>query len=199
MLAYVPRTFTELFPPRTPQRRGLPLLFLDATGATDPTRGYGSSTHSLDAEMERIREETTRLTETGYLSDDARTRRLVWWLRRMGYDDALVWADWRVELLYIDTGQPHFRLYWKGYVFGVVGIATSHADLGMSRNLEVQRRLLAAYLVGWGWSLDDMRLIRDGALTPLKANVDHQYRLFECKTTRKSEAGYDLLRERNEE
>jgi hypothetical protein len=128
--ARTPTLFSELFPPRGPQRRGLPLLFLDATGAADPTRGYGSSTHSLDAEMERIREETTGLVETGYLANDPRTTRLVWWLRRMGYDDALVWDEWRVELLYLDTGQPHFRVYWRGFVFGVVGIATSHADLG---------------------------------------------------------------------
>lgn len=197
MLAHRPSplSFLQMFPPRVPQRRGLPLLFLDASGATDPTQGYGSSTHGLDAEMVRIRAETVSLTQSGYLRDDPRTLRLVWWLRRMGYDDALVWREWRVELLYINTGQPHFRVYWKGYTFGIVGIATSHADLGTSRTLDVLRRLLAAYLIGWGWVLDEMRLIRDGAMTPYKANVDHQYRLFQIETERKSEAQYDLFRE----
>jgi hypothetical protein len=195
MLAYVsqPSPFSALLMPRSQPRKGLPLTFFDTGGGVDPLQGYRLATRGQ--EMERVREETTRLTETGYLLDDPRTSRLVWWLRRMGYDDALVWDKWRVELLYLETGQPHFRLYWKGHVFGVVGIATSHADLGQSRNLEVGRCMLAAYLVGWGWEVQDTRLIRDGAMTPYTANVDHQYRLFDIKTGRKSEAGYDLLRD----
>lgn len=195
MLAYAPPTklFADLLPPRQPPRCGLPLTFLTSDGEADPMHGYRLDTKG---EMERVRRETTRLVEEkGSFLDDPRTARLVWWLRRMGYDDALVWSEWRVELLYLDTGQPHFRVYWRGAVFGIVGIATSHADLGASRTLDTARRLLAAYLVGWGWQATELRLIRYGAMTPDDANVDHQYRLFEIKTSRKRAAQYDMLRD----
>lgn len=197
MMATTPTApFLTLLPQRAASpSASLPLLFRDADGNADPSAAYGVSTRGLDADMCAARAESARLIEGGYLAGDARTRRMVWWLRRMGYDDALVFNEWRVELLYLDSGQPHFRVYWRGYTFGVVGIAATHADLGASRNLEAVRGLLAAYLVGWGWDVNGLRLVRGGALTPLTANTDHQHRLFEIRTKRKTSREYDMLRE----
>lgn len=184
--------FLEMFPPRTPRRETL----RDSDGNVDSAFGSGASTRGPDADMRRIRNAAACAVKDGYLAEDFRTRRLVWWLRRMGYDDALLWGEWRVELLYLNKGQPHFRVYWRGVTFGVAAIATTHADLGASRTIDAIRALLAAYLVGWGWRPDAVQLVRFGAMTRYDANADHQHRLFEVTARRKSRVLYDVLSER---
>jgi hypothetical protein len=183
--------FLEKFPPRVPRR----VTLRDVDGNVDPAFGWGASSHGPDKETRRIREAAAKAVQNGYLANDPRTRRMVWLLRRMCYDDALVCGEWRVELLYLNKGQPHFRLYYRGYTFGIVSIATSHADLGAARTLEAQRHLLAAYLVGWGLQSHAVALVEFGALTRYNANSDHQYRLFDVGAKRRVEHVYDIFRE----
>jgi hypothetical protein len=177
----------------------LPLTYTTKTGKPDKHRGvpaYDRGNVRLGAWTRAVRAYATRLIEYGYLSEDARTYGLERRLRQMGYDDALHCGPWRVELLYIGSGQPHFRVYWRGRVFGVAGIYTSHADLAASRNMDTVRRMLAAYLVFWQWRPECVTLIRQGARTCLEANTDHQYRLFHAPTRQARTTRYDALRDR---
>jgi hypothetical protein len=176
----------------------LPLQWFTKKGRPDKHRGvpaYDRGDAGLGRWTRAVRVYATRMIEYGYLSDDPRIGPLVEMLHRMCYDDALVCGVWRLELLYLGSGLPHFRLYWRGRVFGVVGIYTSHADLMASRNIDCARQMLAAYLVFYGWDAKAVRLQRFGARTDIAANVDHQYRLFRCRTIRKAAPRYDVLRD----
>jgi hypothetical protein len=179
----------------------LPLRWLTKTGKPDKHCGhppYDRGDAGLGRWTRAVRTYATRLIEYGYLSDDPRVEPLVELLHRMRYDDALICGQWRLELLYLASGLPHFRLYWRGRVFGVVGVYTSHADLTASRNIARVRQMLAAYLVFWNWEARAVTLERMGARTDISANVDHQYRLFRARTIRKAAPSYDVLRDERE-
>lgn len=178
----------------------LPLVFRTPSGRIDSDDGhppYDRGAAGLSRHMQRTRAYATRAIESGYLAEDRRTQALIPVLRQMRYDDALYMLEWRVELLYLSSGAPHFRLFRRGRTFGVAGIATSHADLTASRNMADVRRMLAAYLVFWNWDVRDVWLVRSGALTPLEANTDHQYRLFKAVAGREVKRCYDVLSERS--
>lgn len=99
-------------------------------------------------------------------------------LRRMCFDDALVCDDWCLELLYLETGSPHFRLYFQGLVFGVADIFAEGSDIGSSRHAPVVRCKLAAYLVALGWTIDRVEMREGGAAADIDEDTNHQYRLF---------------------
>lgn len=138
----------------------------------------------------------TRAIENGYLAHDPRTQTIVSYLWQMQYDDALVCGPWRLELVYIGSGMPHFRLYWRGRVFGVADIYADRGDIGSSRKTPLVRQMLAAYMVFWGWSVDCIEEKPGQARTCLDANTKHQYRLFKAKMDKKRERDYDIFSER---
>lgn len=179
-------------------QRSLPLVWRKKDGGYDAHDGYvpydRANAGFTPAEV-AARAYATRMIEGGYLSQDVRTVRMERRLRRMRYDDALVFASWRLELLYIGSGLPHFRLYDGARVFGVARIYTSHADLGRSGNLEEMRRLLAAYLVFWRWTAERAQYVPHGAQTPLCATTDHEYALVTAKAERHRAVLYDALRD----
>lgn len=159
-------------------------------------RHYDRGERGLTATQIIQRAWATEAIERGDFRHDPRTEVLIPYLQRMMYDDALVCRDWRLELLYIGTGLPHFRLYWQGHCFGVAGIYASHADLGTSRNIALVRRMLAAFLVLCGWTEEEIEIRPGKARTRLTANTDHQYRLFKARAIRKPAPRYDVFRER---
>lgn len=156
-------------------------------------RVYDRGDRGLTISQILQRQWATDAIESGLYRDDPRTEALIKRLWTMHYDEALVCGAWRLELLYLDAGLPHWRLYWRGTCFGVAGIYTSHADLTSSRNIDLVRRMLAAFLVLCGWT---ERSIETGrARTRLTANTDHQYRLFKARAFRKPSVSYDVFRE----
>lgn len=169
-----------------PQQRRLPLMI---------PRAYDRGERGLTLPQVCQRAWATEAIEGGLFRDDPRTLILEKRLRQMCYDDCLLCGQWRLELLYIGTGLPHWRLYWKGVCFGVAGIHTLHADLSASRNISLVRRMMAAFLVLCGWDEECIEEKRGKARTRLTANTDHQYRLFKARAIRKPSLSYDVLRD----
>lgn len=157
-------------------------------------RHYDRGERGLTLVQRCQREWATEAVQSGLYWTDTRTEGLMRRLRAMHYDDALVCGLWRLELLYIGRGTPHFRLYWRGVVFGVVDIQAHLADIGSSRKMPVVRRMMAAFLVLCGWRETCITERPGKARTPLSANTDHQYRLFKTILPRKREDSYDVLR-----
>lgn len=154
-----------------------------------PLKYVPSSMHSHRAQI-------TAQVESG-LWQDERASRLGRLLSQICYDDALVCGEWRLELLYLERGLPHFRLYWNGLVFGVARIFAQTPDLGRSRHTPVVCMKLAAYLVALGWQAENIQMLEGGALTDLSAPVQHQYSLFNTvlDTPAPRVRVYDLLRD----
>jgi hypothetical protein len=127
----------------------------------------------------------TRAVEKGeYQGDEAAA--IASLLQNMLYDDMLVCGHWSLELLYLDTGKPHFRLYKDERVYGVADIYGPGGDIGSSRKTPQTRRYLAAYLVACGWTAEKVIHVDNGALTPMNAEAGHMYRLFKVTLSRKS-------------
>lgn len=135
----------------------------------------------------------TRAIEAGEYRND-RAAALEPLLRRMLYDDLLVCGHWTLELLYLASGRPHFRLYWGEYVFGVADMYADKGDIGSSRKTLAARQMLAAYLVACGWRAEDVIVVPNSAMTPLVTDTNHMYRLFKIKLPKKRPMPlYDFL------
>jgi hypothetical protein len=133
--------------------------------------------------------------EAGQEIDEQQATRLIPLLHRMRYDDALVYDVWRLELLYLETGKPHYRLYWHNAVFGVADIYTEYGDLTDSCHMPLVRARMAAYLVGCGWQVSEVTLERDTSITPLDADTKRQYRLFKVKATQTRRTEWQIIEE----
>ena len=145
------------------------------------------------------RDWATDVIESGRYWDDHRTHALIPLLQRMQYDDALVCGQWRLEWLYINSGYPHFRLYWKGRVYGVADIHADKADVYSSRKMPFVRHMMAAFLVLCGWHQGCIERRPGQARTRYTANMDHQYRLFKIRLKKKRRRSHDLLDDREQE
>jgi hypothetical protein len=146
--------------------------------------------------LHSIRAWVSERVEAGAWQNKAASR-LARCLSQMCYDDALVCDEWRLELLYLERGLPHFRLYWNGLVFGVADIFSLEPDLSDSRHAPIVCQKLAAYLVALGWRADHIQMLEGDSITEINANVHHQYRLFKAvvETPKARARAYDLLRE----
>lgn len=101
---------------------------------------------------------------------DERVARLIPLLRWMRYDDVLVCGDWRLELLYLERGFPHFRLYFQSRVLGVADVFSDSPDLSNSRQLPVVQHTLATHLVACGWRAEAVQK-REGEAITLSARM----------------------------
>lgn len=108
-------------------------------------------------------------------------------LRRMCFDDVLVRRGYRLEYLRLDTGLPHYRLYRRGALIGVVRLHNPD-DLGY-RDREV-----AMFLAMIGFSPDNTHLVECGAETPEDATTEGLPYLFwyDAESARKRRAGKGL-------
>lgn len=145
----------------------------------DPRYNCGLTQAEIDA-----RAALTRAIEKGEYQG-GESAALAECLRDMLYDDLLLCGHWSLELLYLDTGKPHFRLYRGEHVYGVADIHAPTGDIGSSRKTPQTRRYLAAYLVACGWTAEEVLHVDGGAMTPMNANTDHMYRLFKVALPRK--------------
>jgi hypothetical protein len=116
-------------------------------------------------------------------------------LRRMHYDDALVCGVWRLELLYLERGKPHYRLYWHDFMFGVADIYTEYGDLTDSCHMPLVRARMAAYLVACGCQASEATFERYASITPLDANTSRQHRLFKVKAPQTRPTEWQIIEE----
>lgn len=133
--------------------------------------------------IEDEREALKQKIEAGYLASDPRTLAMDRVLRTMYYDEALLYKSWRLEYLYLGEGHPHWRLYNARSVWGIASVWAESPDVCESRHLLPVRRKLAAYLIALGWDMDQITVGR--AITRIKADVSHQYRLFSVNLGKK--------------
>lgn len=144
----------------------------------------------------------SQMVECGMWNDE-RAARILPTIQSMRLDDALYWRDWRLELVWLNKGYPHYRLYWlkrRHYVFGQADIRLDNsegielngkgeievkirygADIQRSPQLRVVQRRLAAYCVACGAAPDDMVLVKGDARTKLCADTSRVYRLFKVR------------------
>lgn len=124
------------------------------------------------------------------LSDDA--RRVLVHIRKMIYFDALHGIDtsngtiqlspYRLEYVHLNQGKPNYRLYKRDELIGIVRIH------GVSK-LEEKQQQLAVYLAGIGFSPRTVRIIHDGAVTPLDASSNRLPYLFPKEEAEEDKAG----------
>jgi hypothetical protein len=136
----------------------------------------------------------TRFVESGWLSIGTS---IVPAIQRLRLDDTLYFNGglWRVELVCLASGYPHYRVYWmpkRHYLFGLADIRLDNAeksfekvryasDIGRSPQLKLVQRHLAAYVAAFGAAPDDLVLVKGDARTPLNADTSRVYRLFKAK------------------
>lgn len=111
---------------------------------------------------------------------DAQVRRLVWYLRRLAFRDALLAGSFRLERqqfthisalepddapdgTLVTTSYVEYMLYVSGRVSGVVEVRTHRRDALLWR--------LATVLLRAGWQVDRTRLVEDGALTSSDSRI----------------------------
>lgn len=156
---------------------------------------------ALPVHMALRRACATRFVEAGWLSISARVLPLV---ADMRLDDVLYFGGvWRVELVWLNSGYPHYRLYWMPKRHHVFGIADIHldsaegvkvksdgsievkvlygAEIGRAPRLKAVQSHLAAYLAVFGATPENTKLVRGVAWTPLNADTSRQYRLFRVR------------------
>lgn len=154
---------------------------------------YDRGNRGLTESEVEARAAMTKAIEAGHYQGEEAAA-LVPVLQSMLYDDLLLCGHWSLELLYLDTGKPHFRLYRGEQIYGVADIYAPGGDIGSSRKTPHTRRYLAAYLVACGWHASSVLTVENGALTPMTANTDHMYRLFKVTLPRKPAARlYDVF------
>lgn len=138
---------------------------------------------SLPTRVSLARNTLTVMVEAG-LWQGNRAARLLNTIQRMKYDDCLYCRDnhyWRLEFCYLKSGYPHYRLYYRGQVFGIadIRIDTRHgAYLGDSRQLPYVQQYLAVYLVALGFTAENTVLVEGDARTSLNADTTREARLF---------------------
>ncbi|NJM55322.1 MAG: hypothetical protein HC841_04875 [Verrucomicrobiae bacterium] len=92
---------------------------------------------------------------------DSAARRVERLLGRMCFDDVLAWGPYRLEYLYLERGLPHYRLYQRGALIGVV-------DVRPPNMLGALHRQMAIYFAAYGCGAD-ARLLTAKARTPMNA------------------------------
>lgn len=95
---------------------------------------------------------------------DAARDRMLWLIRRMCYDDAVLCGQYRVEYLHLDAGLPHYRLYCVETLVGV-------ARIRHPSRLRVLQMALARYLICIGFDPYTAALRRGFATTPPNAKT----------------------------
>lgn len=171
-------------PPATPVQYSLPRL------PAIPKADAGT----LPVHMALKRACVTRFVESGWISIGAAILPVV---QRLRLDDVLYFnrGTWRVELVCLASGYPHYRLYWmpkRHYLFGLADIRLDNAeksfekvryasDIGRSPQLFSVQRHLAAYVAAFGATPDDVVLVKGDARTKLDADTSRVYRLFKVK------------------
>jgi len=88
----------------------------------------------------------------------------------MCFDDALIRGWYRFEYLRLEAGLPHYRLYRRDALLGVVRLS--------STNLGYRDRQVAMFLAGMGFNGANTRFVECGAKTPPDAQVSDLPYLF---------------------
>lgn len=100
-----------------------------------------------------------------YVVPSVRTQRLHWLIRRMCYDDTLIFRNWHVvEYLYLERGLPQYRVFRGDELIGV-------ARIRHPARLKFVQSALVDFLVQRGCNPRSAVLIEGLALTPLDAKV----------------------------
>lgn len=113
----------------------------------------------------------------------AEAKRLAAVLAQMTQDSVIFNGDWRLELVWLAEGYPHYRLYWQSYCVGGVDIPVDWHDGKTIADCPLLPRLqadLAAYLIGCGFQADlaARTHILGGAQTPHTARKRGLYDLL---------------------
>lgn len=89
-------------------------------------------------------------------------------IRRLHYDDALLFGQWRIEYVKLLKGHPQYRVYHRGHLVGVVNVRAEDIEKCMRI-----RQVIAIYLAALGWSSDPLQIQfwRHGKITPLSAST----------------------------
>jgi hypothetical protein len=170
-------------PPATPVQYSLPRPLAMKADAS-----------ALPVHMALKRACVTRFVESGWLSIGASILPAI---QRLRLDDTLYFGGgtWRVELVCLASGYPHYRLYWmpkRHYLFGLADIRLDNAeksvrkvlyasDIGRSPHLRTVQQHLAAYIAAFGAAPDDVVLVKGDARTKLCADTSRVYRLFKVR------------------
>lgn len=113
---------------------------------------------------------------------------LLFLIRLMRADCVLYCKNWRLELVWLGEGYPHYRLYWKRYLYGVEDIPVNWGkELLSSPKLRPTQNDLAAYLVICGFRAETTTFVAWDARTPINASKDDLPRLFEMEEKKKGE------------
>jgi hypothetical protein len=171
-------------PPTTPVQYTLPRL--------PPVPKADAS--ALPVHMALKRACVTRFVESGWLSIGTSILPAI---QRLRLDDTLYFnrGTWRIELVCLASGYPHYRLYWmpkRHYLFGLADIRLDNAeksiekvryasDIGRSPHLKLVQRHLAAYVAAFGAVESDLVLVKGDARTPLNADTSRVKRLFKVR------------------
>jgi hypothetical protein len=110
---------------------------------------------------------------------DERAEALLPLVKALPCDGAVYSRDWRLELVWLKRGYPHYRLYFRSYVFGKVDLpAVWGKNIKAARDLDRLQRDLAAYLVGCGFTAHNSHPVDGDARTRPNATKRSIHRLF---------------------
>lgn len=110
---------------------------------------------------------------------DERALELLPLIERLPIDGALHSAWWRLELVDLGRGYPHYRLYFRRWFFGKVTLPIEYGrPLSEARDRETIQRNLAVYLTGCGWTPRNTAPFEGDARTPFNAYTRSLYSLF---------------------
>lgn len=100
-------------------------------------------------------------------------------LPQMRPDSVLYSRDWRLELVFLKKGRPHYRLYWRRVLVGVVDIPVEdEMAIASYPKLRTLHSKLAAYLICCGFTRHNTTLVEGLASTPPQTRKKGAKRLF---------------------
>ena len=111
---------------------------------------------------------------------DERAAALLGLVKALPCDGVLYSGHWRLELVWLRKGYPHYRLYFRSYFYGKLDVPIEWGkSVKDARDLARLQQELARFLVGCGFCAETSALVEGDARTPSNAPKRALHRLFE--------------------